>query len=143
LTIRFTKPTVQETNNSNYLYVLAFGVMGVIAFFFFRRKTTEAEDKNYASLGRFKFYPEQNKLIKEATEIGLSRIECELLALFVAQPNQTIKRDVITKKIWEDNGVVVGRSLDTYISKLRKKLQDDDSIKITNVHGVGYKLEIN
>jgi len=46
------------------------------------------------------------------------------------------------KKVWEDNGVFVGRSLDTYISKLRKKLKDDDSIKLTNVHGVGYKLEV-
>ena len=48
----------------------------------------------------------------------------------------------INKKVWEDNGVFVGRSLDTYISKLRKKLQDDDRIKITNIHGVGYKFEI-
>jgi len=45
--------------------------------------------------------------------------------------------------VWEDNGVIVGRSLDTYISKLRKKLKDDASIKLINVHGVGYKLEIN
>ena len=48
----------------------------------------------------------------------------------------------LTKKVWEDNGVFVGRSLDTYISKLRKKLQTDESIKLTNVHGVGYKLEL-
>ena len=56
--------------------------------------------------------------------------------------NQIVKRDVLIKKVWEDNGVVVGRSLDTYISKIRKKLKDDDSIKIVNIHGVGYKLEI-
>jgi DNA-binding response OmpR family regulator len=46
------------------------------------------------------------------------------------------------KRVWEDNGVFVGRSLDTYISKLRKKLLADDAIKLTNIHGVGYKLEI-
>jgi DNA-binding winged helix-turn-helix (wHTH) protein len=61
----------------------------------------------------------------------------------VAHPNQIIKRDELTKKVWEDNGVFVGRSLDTYISKLRKILKDDDSIRITNVHGVGYKLEVD
>ena len=73
----------------------------------------------------------------------MSKKECELLAILIAHPNQIVKREVLTKKVWEDNGVIVGRSLDTYISKLRKKLKDDESIKITNVHGVGYKLEVN
>jgi len=101
------------------------------------------EEGSFATLGSFKFYPEQNKLVKEAVEIGLSKKECELLALFIENPNQIIKRDELTKRVWEDNGVIVGRSLDTYISKLRKKLQGDDSLKLTNVHGVGYKLEIH
>jgi DNA-binding winged helix-turn-helix (wHTH) protein len=93
-------------------------------------------------LGSFYFYPEQNKLVKEAVEIALSKKECELLELFVARPNEIIKRDELTKRVWEDNGVFVGRSLYTYISKLRKKLKSDTSIKLTNVHGVGYKLEV-
>ncbi len=95
------------------------------------------------TIGIFQFYPEQNKLVKQATEISLSKKECELLAIFVENPNQIIKRDELMKKVWEDNGVFVGRSLDTYISKLRKKLKEDSSIKITNIHGVGYKLEVN
>ena len=48
----------------------------------------------------------------------------------------------MVKQVWEAHGVIVGRSLDTYISKIRKKLKDDDSIKIVNIHGVGYRLEI-
>ena len=107
-----------------------------------KRRKKSIEENDYTSLGSFHFYPEQNKLIKEAEEIPLSKKECELLAIFVAHPNQVIKREDLTKKVWEDNGVFVGRSLDTYISKLRKKLQTDDRIKITNVHGVGYKLEV-
>ena len=103
----------------------------------------ELNDLNTTILGRFHFYPQQNKLVREAVEITLSKKECELLEIFVAKPNQIIKREELTKKVWEDNGVFVGRSLDTYISKLRKKLQDDENIKLTNVHGVGYKLEIN
>ncbi len=106
------------------------------------RKRSTQEKTNFESLGSFKFYPEQNKLIKEAEEIALSKKECELLAIFIERPNTVIKRDELTKKVWEDNGVIVGRSLDTYISKLRKKLQSDTSIKLTNIHGVGYKLEI-
>jgi DNA-binding response OmpR family regulator len=80
--------------------------------------------------------------MQKAIEIALSKKECELLEIFVANANQVVKREELTKKVWEDNGVIVGRSLDTYISKLRKKLQKDNSIKLTNVHGVGYKLEI-
>jgi DNA-binding winged helix-turn-helix (wHTH) protein len=107
-------------------------------------KRLEAEKiPKYTSLGSFRFYPEQNKLIKEAKEIALSKKECELLEIFVSNANQVVKREDLTKRVWEDNGVFVGRSLDTYVSKLRKKLQDDDRIKITNVHGVGYKLELN
>ncbi|QXP72547.1 winged helix-turn-helix transcriptional regulator [Tenacibaculum sp. AHE15PA] len=103
---------------------------------------TSENIKEYTKIGSFQFYPTQNKLVKKATEISLSKKECEILAIFVASPNQIIKREDLTKKVWEDNGVFVGRSLDTYISKLRKKLKEDSSIKLTNVHGVGYKLEV-
>lgn len=134
------------------LYVLGFMMLIFLGFLLGRRKQAEssagAENKGeednigYAKLGNFQFYPQQNKLVAASVEIGLSRKECELLAIFVANPNQIIKRDELTKKVWEDHGVIVGRSLDTYISKLRKKLQTDNSIKLTNVHGVGYKLEL-
>ncbi|WP_439130159.1 helix-turn-helix domain-containing protein [Polaribacter sp.] len=60
----------------------------------------------------------------------------------IAHKNYVVKSKELTKKVWEDNGVFVGRSLDTYISKLRKKLQDDEAIKLINIHGIGYKLEI-
>ena len=113
--------------------------------YFSAKKTTKLEkglSEKVTILGSFKFYPEQNKLTKKAIEIPLSKKECELLEIFVANPNQVIKREEITKKVWEDNGVFVGRSLDTYISKLRKKLKEDKSIQLINIHGVGYKLEI-
>ncbi len=105
--------------------------------------TSNNNPQNSILIGGFIFYPEQNKLVKDTTEISLSQKECELLNIFMSNPNQVIRRDEITKKVWEDKGVIVGRSLDTYISKLRKKFKDDNSIKITNVHGVGYKFEIN
>ncbi len=106
-------------------------------------KTKQTDSNTFVPIGIFHFYRDQNKLIKATEEISLSRKECELLAIFIDSPNQIIKRDELMKKVWEDHGVIVGRSLDTYISKLRKKLSEDDTIKITNVHGVGYKLEIN
>ncbi len=130
---------------SSWTALLFLSVSAAIAFFYFKRKKIPAPvetKKEHKAIGSFKFYPEQSKLVKQAVEIGLSKKECELLEIFIANPNQIIKRDELTKRVWEDNGVFVGRSLDTYISKLRKKLKEDDTIKLTNVHGIGYKLVI-
>jgi len=124
-------------------------LLGLIVFMGFRfreskksKLITSSIDNHYTALGTYRFYPEQNKLVKESKELPLSRKECELLSIFVSRPNEVIKREELTKSVWEDNGVIVGRSLDTYISKLRKKLKGDPSIKITNLHGVGYRLEV-
>jgi hypothetical protein len=128
------------------LYSIVLITVILLGLLFYKRKQEVLREKSsstYAAIGSFRFYPEQNKLVKEAVETSLSKKECELLTIFVANSNQIIKRDELMKKVWEDNGVIVGRSLDTYISKLRKKLQEDDSIKLTNIHGVGYKLEID
>lgn len=102
----------------------------------------EENDKNYIEIGSYQFYSEQSKLLRQAKEVNLSKKECELLVIFAMNINNIVKREELTKKVWEDNGVFVGRSLDTYISKLRKRLIDDATVKIVNVHGVGYKLEV-
>lgn len=133
------------TNSNRGLIVLVLIVFLVMVLFLYKHKSKEESpiiNSVYQSIGCFKFYPYQNKLVKAAVEISLSKKECELLSIFIATPNQIIKREELMKRVWEDHGVIVGRSLDTYISKLRKKLKEDTSIKLTNVHGVGYKLEI-
>ncbi len=145
ISVRFTKTQVAKNDNLKYLYILIFVALLVSAIVFYKRKhraSNLTNNENYAEIGSYQFYPNENKLVKKAIETSLSKKECELLEILVANPNQIVKREELEKRVWEDNGVFVGRSLDTYISKLRKKLQDDDSIKITNVHGVGYKLEI-
>lgn len=148
INVRFTK-SIQTNKGSSYswlIYVLLLVVFGILTLLYFKRKTKGVPveySENYTAIGTYKFYPEQNKLIKEAVEISLSKKECELLTIFMEQPNQVIKRDELTKKVWEDHGVFVGRSLDTYISKLRIKLKADESVKLINIHGVGYKLEIS
>ncbi len=144
--VKFTNKTEQFFKK--YIFLLAFLLLIIIVFldFLFSKNnlthSSSSSSKNRITIGSFGFYPDQHKLIREAVEINLSKKECELLAIFADSPNQIIKRDELSKKVWEDNGVFVGRSLDTYISKLRKKLKEDSSIKITNVHGVGYSLEI-
>lgn len=146
--IKFTKRVASVFNRQKLSYLFVFICIAFLLQLLLRKKKqsllSETNDETaFTSIGCFRFYPEQNKLVKEAQEISLSKKECDLLEIFVANLNQIIKRDELTKKVWEDNGVFVGRSLDTYISKLRKKLKDDDAIKLTNVHGIGYKLEVN
>ena len=148
INVRFNQNMESNKNSLNVgiISFLLLGIIGLLTFLYFKRKTKVLPVENaanYTAIGTYKFYPEQNKLIKEAKEINLSKKECELLTIFIEQPNQVIKRDELTKKVWEDHGVFVGRSLDTYISKLRIKLKADESIKLINIHGVGYKLEIN
>jgi DNA-binding winged helix-turn-helix (wHTH) protein len=148
--LKFLDQNKSKPNYNFLFYILIVLFLVVIYKKYFSvkqttKQTTESEkivSENATTLGSFQFYPDQNKLIKKAIEIPLSKKECELLEIFVANPNQIIKREALTKKVWEDNGVFVSRSLDTYISKLRKKLKEDKSIQLVNIHGVGYKLEI-
>ncbi len=126
------------------MYVLLFGGVILALWFLMKLRKPKLKEDTLESyiIGKYEFYPDQNKLVKSASEIQLSKKECELLEIFYENLNTVVKRDELVKRVWEDQGVFVGRSLDTYISKLRKKLQEDDSIKITNIHGIGYKLEV-
>jgi len=145
LLVKFQKNN--KTGLSLWISVALLLVSILIVLFILKRRTVlkrkEEDNDDRIKLGGFIFYPEQHKLVKQALEISLSKKECEILEIFSEKPNEIISREELTKRIWEDNGVVVGRSLDTYISKLRKKLQDDPNIKLTNVHGIGYKLEVS
>lgn len=67
--------------------------------------------------------------------------ETKLLRLFMAHPNRLLERDYILQQVWADEGVLVGRSLDVFVSRLRKKLAADSSLAIVAVHGMGYRLD--
>ncbi len=75
------------------------------------------------------------------TQQKLTFREAKLLHFFCQHTNQLLERDDILKAVWEDEGVLVGRSVDVFISRLRKILKNDDTLKITNVHSRGYRLE--
>jgi hypothetical protein len=146
-TINVRLNDLKETafNIKRLIYFTLFLLFIFLSSLFMRKRNREkiaTINGHYIPIGSFQFYPEQHKLIKEIVEISLSKKECEILAIFIEKPNQIIKREELVKKVWEDQGVIVGRSLDTYISKLRKKLKADESVNLINVHGVGYKLEI-
>lgn len=68
--------------------------------------------------------------------------EAKLLHLFASRPNQLLERQFILENVWADEGILVGRSVDVFVSRLRKLLRDDTSVTIAAVHGVGYRLEV-
>jgi DNA-binding winged helix-turn-helix (wHTH) protein len=100
-------------------------------------------DEDFIKLGNCRFYPEKNMLNFENKIIPLSEKETKSLKIFAANLNQVIEREKLMKEIWEEEGIVViSRNVDVLVSKLRKKLSEDNSIKISNVHGIGYKIMI-
>ncbi|RDC65383.1 response regulator transcription factor [Adhaeribacter pallidiroseus] len=74
-------------------------------------------------------------------KLQLTQKEADVLRMLGLQLNTIVKRDVILKTVWQDNGYFVARSMDVFISKLRKYLRPDSTLKISTIHGVGYKLE--
>jgi DNA-binding winged helix-turn-helix (wHTH) protein len=111
-----------------------------------RRKTNLNENKSDIAdsfkIGEAIFDPGKRLLTNANGVVELTAKENKLLLIFAREPNVTIERGRLQKEIWEDEGVIVGRSLDMFVSKLRKKLEHDLSVKLINIHGKGYKLEI-
>lgn len=133
-----------EQNKLAYLLLLipfAF-ISYLLGFKYFKKKKdTNTDNQEFTSIGSLKLYAHLNLLKFENTSINLYDKELKLLQILFENKNQTIERELLMKEIWEDQGViVVGRSLDVLVSKLRKKLELDADIKLINVHGIGYKL---
>ena len=72
----------------------------------------------------------------------LTKKEVQILKILYKYKNQVISREVILNSVWGQNDYFVGRSLDVFITKLRKYLREDPKILISNIHGVGFKFEI-
>lgn len=88
----------------------------------------------------FNFY-DQTVTSAQGT-VTLTNKEAKLLRLFCIHRNQVLERDLIQKAIWEDEGYFVGRSMDVFISRLRKIFKHDERISIQTIHGIGYRLQI-
>ncbi|MGC4099772.1 winged helix-turn-helix domain-containing protein [Ferruginibacter sp.] len=99
-------------------------------------------DTDVFTLGTMVFDAEARKLMINGTAIELTKTETRVLRIFALSPNEAIERSRLQKEIWEDDGVIVGRSLDMFISKLRKKLEADPNVKIAVIRGKGYKLKV-
>ena len=91
-------------------------------------------------IGRFTFDTQKQLLSIGEKQTKLTTKENELLALLCSHANEILQRDFALKTIWIDDNYFNARSMDVYITKLRKHLKDDDQIEIINIHGKGYKL---
>lgn len=129
------------------LLIIPFGFAGFYVTDKFRKKeekeTIPADNTDYISLGSFKFYADNNVLTSGNNTITLSDKETKALQIFAKNINQVVEREKLMKEIWEDNGIVViSKNVDVLVSKLRKKLSDDNAIKFINVPGKGYKFVV-
>jgi DNA-binding response OmpR family regulator len=94
-------------------------------------------------LGNYEFDFNNLTLKSNSSEKTLTQKEAEVLKLLYHNRQRVLKREEILKHVWGDDDYFMGRSLDVFISKLRKYLKEDPSVQIVNYHGVGFKLEAN
>lgn len=115
------------------------GLLGLVGFFILR-KNRPPENPNLIAIGASTFDTKNRLLSYKDQQVELSNKEAELLSLLHTAINAPLEREVILQKVWGDEGAYIGRTLDVFISKLRKKFEADESVKIVNIRGVGYKL---
>ena len=93
------------------------------------------------SIGNYFFIPSQFQLVFETETIQLTEKESELLLLLSKNNHKIINRKEILENLWGENDYFLGRSLDVFMTRLRKYLQKDDRIKFESVRGIGFKVE--
>lgn len=98
------------------------------------------KNKEFFTIGKFSFDVTRHILSADGDSHKLTSKEAELLKMLCARQNETLDRSVALKQIWHDDSYFNARSMDVYVTKLRKYLKSDPTIEILNVHGVGFKL---
>lgn len=112
-----------------------------IEVFLRRSKTQETKIESIFPLGNFQFDC-ANLVLQHATgSKTLTQKEADVLKLLCENKDRVLKREEILKAVWGDDDYFMGRSLDVFISKLRKYLKEDPGVEIVNYHGVGFRLE--
>jgi DNA-binding winged helix-turn-helix (wHTH) protein len=158
LQVTFPLPLPEKANSTNSAWILGiFGLfLGSLLFALFRKnnrppqipvlmdeetdKTTEGEQKWIVFQG-ISFHPARQIIVENGVSTTLTYRESKLLQLFFNHPNQVLERRFLLEQVWEDEGIMVGRSLDVFVSRLRKKITCP-AIKIVAVHGIGYRFEM-
>ncbi len=107
------------------------------------QNTVVQEETDHLSVGVFTFDPKKRELLGPHDSQKLSPKEAELLKHLVLNKNKVLDRDFALENIWGEKGYFTARSMDVYITKLRKYLKQDPQLEIVNIHGSGYILKEN
>jgi hypothetical protein len=139
--------TLLKDNPRYGLWILGFTSLVVGLYFYIKHakkvEPVEISSRELLAIGSYKFDILNRQLLHISHIESLTEKEANLLTLLLNGINEVQSRDYLMHELWAESGImVVPKNLDVLVSKLRKKLSLDENIKITNVHGVGYKLEV-
>lgn len=107
---------------------------------FLKRSGKTGNTENVLTVGHYRFDTKNYLLQIDNTSHTLTKREADLLRMLANNPNKVVERETILKALWGDDDYFMGRSLDVFISRLRKLLSQDPTLTIQNVHGVGFRL---
>lgn len=91
-------------------------------------------------IGQFTLEHENLKFISPEGESKMTKKEADLLKMLIENKNKIVERSAILERLWGENDYFMGRSMDVFISRLRKLLKTDTTLQIENIHGVGFRL---
>ena len=132
-----------ETNSliPGLLVLIAISLLLIGLYIYKKRKPVLNSET--IKIGEYLYDSKKMILIRQEKTIELTSKESDLLNLLYESVNNTVDRETILNKVWGDEGDYVGRTLDVYVSKLRKKLENDSTIQLKNIRGIGYKLIVD
>ncbi|EKT3958157.1 response regulator transcription factor [Flavobacterium psychrophilum] len=113
-----------------------------IEIFLKRSLKNNFEEKNIYTLGKYQFDSKNYVIFTDDQKIKLTERESQLLKFFLNNKNVVLKREEILKSLWGDDDYFMGRSLDVFISRLRKILAHEEKIFIENLYGIGFRFNI-
>ncbi|GAB4258446.1 MAG: response regulator transcription factor [Saprospiraceae bacterium] len=102
----------------------------------------ESGERNVYQIGEYRFYRRERRLEHPSGNRNLTEREAELLAMFCSAPGTVIPRELALQKLWNRTDYLARKSMDVFLGRLRKYLAEDPSVRITNIHGSGFILEI-
>jgi DNA-binding response OmpR family regulator len=107
-----------------------------------RTKKLKSDTAEVFKMGQLKFVYNELKIYTAATTLSLTQREADLLKFFAQHPNKILKREEVLLNVWGKDDYFLGRSMDVFITKLRKHLKADESVKLETIHGVGFRLMV-
>jgi len=108
-----------------------------------RTKKLQADTREEYQIGKLRFVFNELKIYNGDEVITLTQRESDLLRFFAQHINKILKREEVLLNVWGKDDYFLGRSMDVFITKLRKHFKADPNIMLETIHGVGFRLQVN